>query len=310
MVNRTFTSIILFALALVFLSGCGNPRTNGAALESSGGPVAFRVGSTTVTVADFSKKLEEFRPGIEQYLAQAQTPEERAQRLNEVRTTVFDNMVQEELLLHLARQQGVGVDPKQVDAAVGEAPPPEPGATGAASGFRDTTQQRVAATRNILVTTMVARNTRADMFKSRHILVNDEATADKVIADLGSGKAFADLARELSNDPGSKEQGGELGWVARGNFVPEFEQAAFSAELNTPVKVQSQFGWHVIVVEDRQNQRPFDSIDDLRGAQNAQELYETTFLPWYDQYRKDAQASKEFEITPGFDPNQVPLPFG
>lgn len=302
--------IALLVLALV---GCQS-TDNGAVLEQRSGSVIFRVGTTTVTVEDFQQRMErDIGTVVQQLLSQGQTPEQIIEQANQanVRQSIFDSMIQEELLLQFARQQGIGVDPQRVDAQIDQSQaiggdPRDP----QTNLFADLTQQRIREAREQIVTTIIARYTRADMFKARHILVEDESTADKVLEELRNGKLFADLAREYSTDPGSQGQGGELGWVAQGDFVPEFEQAAFSSELNTPVKVQSEFGWHIIEVLDRQLNRPFDSIDQLERSQNAQQFFEATFVPWYDNLRQQAEASGDLQINPTFDPNSVPLPFG
>lgn len=86
--------------------------------------------------------------------------------------------------------------------------------------------------------------------QARHILVADLATANKVEAALKAGGNFADLAKQYSTDPGSKEKGGELGWFKRGQMVPSFDAAAFSlpvGAVSQPVK--SPFGYHIIQVE-------------------------------------------------------------
>lgn len=87
---------------------------------------------------------------------------------------------------------------------------------------------------------------------ARHILVEDEAKAQEVIARLKNGEDFGTVAKEVSTDTGSATSGGDLGWFGKGMMVPEFEQAAWTlkpGEISEPVK--SQFGYHIIQVIDR-----------------------------------------------------------
>lgn len=305
---RWIRSIPMVLMVLLSLVACQSTDNGAAALPPPGGPVAFRVAGQAVTIDDFQRRLErDIGEGVAGLLAQGQTREQIEELANqqEVRRSVMDNMIQELLLIRMANQAGIGVDAETIDAAAGAQAPAPAGD----EGFTDQTALRVDLVRQQLVLEMIARNTRADMFHARHILVDDEPTADKVLADLAGGASFADLAVQYSNDTGSAEQGGDLGWTPRGDFVPEFEEAAFSAELNTPIKVQSQFGWHVIEVLERELNRPFENFEQLQSSQSGQQHYQQTFLPWYEQLRSAAETSGDLEISPNFDPNSVPLPF-
>ncbi|THK35281.1 peptidylprolyl isomerase [Ensifer sp. MPMI2T] len=93
--------------------------------------------------------------------------------------------------------------------------------------------------------------------KARHILVKTEDEAKAVIKELDAGKSFVDLAKAKSSDP-NKDDGGDLGYFAKGRMVPEFEAAAFALEKGTYTKtpVKTQFGFHVILVEDKRPQAP------------------------------------------------------
>ena len=87
--------------------------------------------------------------------------------------------------------------------------------------------------------------------RARHILVADEKTAKEIKKKLDEGKSFEELARELSKDPGSAKQGGDLGYFTKDKMVKEFADAAFAlkkGEVSAPVK--SSFGWHIIKLED------------------------------------------------------------
>lgn len=98
---------------------------------------------------------------------------------------------------------------------------------------------------------------------ARHILVEDEAQAKAVAERLKKGEDFAKVAAEISKDPGSGKEGGSLGWFSKERMVPEFAEAAFKLEkgqVSEPVK--SQFGWHIIRLEDRRTkpQPEFDAV--------------------------------------------------
>lgn len=93
--------------------------------------------------------------------------------------------------------------------------------------------------------------------KARHILVKTEEEAKEIIKELDAGKSFVELAKAKSSDP-NKDDGGDLGYFTKGRMVPEFEAVVFTldkgAYTKTPVK--TQFGFHVILVEDKRPQAP------------------------------------------------------
>ncbi len=100
--------------------------------------------------------------------------------------------------------------------------------------------------------------------RARHILVETEDDAKAVVAELKKGADFADLAKTKSKDPGSAD-GGDLGYFTKDQMVPEFSEVAFKLDkgaLSDPVK--SQFGWHVIKVEDKRERQPpeFEKVKD------------------------------------------------
>jgi len=100
--------------------------------------------------------------------------------------------------------------------------------------------------------------------RARHVLVEKEDEAKAIVADLKKGGDFAAIAKEKSKDPGSKENGGDLGYFSKDQMVPEFAEAAFKLDkdqLSDPVK--TQFGWHVIKVEDKRS-RPVPEFDKVK----------------------------------------------
>lgn len=96
-------------------------------------------------------------------------------------------------------------------------------------------------------------------YKVRHILVKDETAANKLLKSIKDKKAkFADVAKKESIDAGSGKNGGELGWAPAENYVPEFANAVKAAKKGELVAkpVKSQFGWHIIQVEDKRAAQP------------------------------------------------------
>lgn len=101
-------------------------------------------------------------------------------------------------------------------------------------------------------------------YNASHILLDTEDDAQAVIAALAEGADFAELARERSTGP-SGPNGGALGWFTAGMMVPTFEQAVFSlsvGEVSAPV--ETQFGWHVILLNETRDQAP-PAIEDVRA---------------------------------------------
>ncbi|MCW8828023.1 MAG: peptidylprolyl isomerase [Gammaproteobacteria bacterium] len=100
-------------------------------------------------------------------------------------------------------------------------------------------------------------------FKARHILLKEKSDAEKVITELDMGADFSELASKRSTGPSAK-QGGDLGWFAAQQMVPEFSQRVATMEKGSYTKepLQTQFGWHVIKLEDTRSAEPpsFDSV--------------------------------------------------
>ncbi|MGK0618150.1 peptidylprolyl isomerase [Meiothermus cerbereus] len=102
---------------------------------------------------------------------------------------------------------------------------------------------------------------------SSHILVGTAQEANQVIARLGKGEKFTDLAKELSQDPGSKDEGGNLGCEPRGTYIAPFELAltALKPGESSKTPVKTEFGYHIILLN-RIEAASFQSFEQVRGG--------------------------------------------
>ena len=143
----------------------------------------------------------------------------------------------------------------------------------------------------------------------RHILFNpdQEDLANEVKGRLEDGEDFAKLAKENSQDPGSKDEGGDLGCNPSGGFVPEFDEAAFEAkegEIVGPVK--SEFGFHLIEVTEIRppEETPFEEARPQIEEQLSGERQATEFDAWIQSQLEE----RNVKYLPGYDPAEAAPP--
>ena len=132
--------------------------------------------------------------------------------------------------------------------------------------------------------------------RARHILVEGEDEAKAILEQLKAGADFATLAKEKSKDPGAAE-GGDLGYFTKDQMVPEFADVAFKmypGQLSNPVK--TQFGWHVIKVEDKRTRQPpeFEKVKDQIEAYLARKV-QSDFIAKLRQSAKVERLDKAAE---------------
>ena len=125
-------------------------------------------------------------------------------------------------------------------------------------------------------------------YKARHILVEKEDEAKAIIEKLKKGEKIDDLAKD-SKDPGSKDRGGDLGWANPASFVPPFSAAMTKLEKGkfTETPVKSDFGWHVILLEDTRELK-LPEMDEAKG-QIGQQLTQRMVQKHIDELRAKAK---------------------
>ena len=138
---------------------------------------------------------------------------------------------------------------------------------------------------------------------TRHILFNKDqkAKAEEVKGQLQNGGDFAQLAREFSQDPGSAEQGGDLGCLGRGETVPSFEEAVFGAGQGEIVgPVETEFGYHLIEVTDIQEEatQPLSEVETQIRDQLTIEAQTEEFTAWLQKQKEQ----RNVKYLPGYKP--------
>lgn len=132
-------------------------------------------------------------------------------------------------------------------------------------------------------------------YRARHILVEQEAEAKALIAQIKGGASFEELAKKHSKDPGSGANGGDLDFAKPDSYVPEFGQAMVRLQKGqmTDAPVRSQFGWHIIRLEDTR-EAPFPAFADVKD-QVKQRLEQLQAQAFQEELRKRAKTDYKFD---------------
>ena len=132
-------------------------------------------------------------------------------------------------------------------------------------------------------------------YRARHILVEQEAEAKALIAQIKGGASFEELAKKHSKDPGSGANGGDLDFAKPDSYVPEFGQALVRLQKGqmTDAPVRSQFGWHIIRLDDTR-EAPFPAFADVK-EQVKQRLEQLQVQAFQEEMRKRAKTDYKFD---------------
>lgn len=277
----------LFALVL---AACNNPVT-----DLIDPPIA-QVGGYVLRTKEANLRVDRLEVGMRKNPDITEMPT-RAQLAN----LVSEQYVVQHILMNLAKEAGITVSKEEIDAQVEEFRTAvkksgqaeldvvirdQLGYEGEKDqAFRDfcsyfIMQKHFAET--LVTTDTVKAELTAQLTEqskstelqahAAHILVTEEISATNVLKRLEAGEDFAALAKELSQDPGSAPNGGDLGWVGKGNFVPEFEKAIFddlSVGATTTTPVKTEYGYHIIKLLERGQKPLIDpaQIDSIVASQ-------------------------------------------
>ena len=275
--------------------GEANPPTPGPQFEATGEysstEVIAQVGDGTVTRGDFVRL---FQPG-----------DDPAQVLNQ--------MIQRELVVQAAAAEAVTIDEATITQQINDIKQSQ--------AITDTAQftaflghakigteanLRRLIMRDLLIEQMILRHTTLEQVHARHILLATNGTTDTVKLDqlkaeanalmeeLTGGADFVALAARRSDDTGSKDAGGDLGWVARGLLIGPFDEAVFSMKVGERRLIETQYGWHIIELLNAPEVRPLTDPKMLQTPPG-QTAFNATFLPWIEGLQQQAQAAQKIK---------------
>jgi peptidyl-prolyl cis-trans isomerase C len=328
LVNRAWFICVLVSVLLVVVAGCSaaEPVAN---IESPSKKVAvFEGGEVTLgEVQQFAQQsgLGELSPESPQYealiaqimpqlveieIAKAYAEEQgitvSEQDVNQEVETLKDQVAQQAQGQDIGREeafdqalQQAGITEEQLRQQIREQLPiqkVQERVAGGAGPSQEEVEQFYEQNKAAQFTTPETRCT-------RHILFNKDQKekAEEVKKQLENGGDFAALAKKYSQDPGSAEQGGDLGCIGRGETVPNFEEAVFNAEQGEIVgPVETEFGYHVIEVTDIQEEatQPLSEVEAQIRDQLTTEAQSEEFTAWLQKQKEQ----RNVKYLPGYKP--------
>lgn len=266
-----------------------------AAATKGDGTTAAIVNGEPIRLADYQREATQARSFLMSDPKFSASTAEGQQALQTINNQVLESLIGEALIRQYAQKNGITV----TDAELGQSVDSLVKEMGGAQEFekalaaRGLTREMFTATqRTQLLGNKVRDAVTVDVpqtmeqVHARHILVQTPDQAAQALNRLTKGEDFAKVAREVSQDPSSASAGGDLGWFPRGLMVPEFEQAAFSLKpRELSPAIQTQFGYHIIQVLEREANR---KLPDERW----QELRQMRFQDWLEDQRDAAKIER------------------
>jgi len=279
-----------FFLALVVVTGL--LVSVGCRVETTAGPPpsaqeVARVNGVVLTLADLDREMRHTRAYYRWQLGIDLDAPENAVQLAQARQEALQRIVDQELIRQIAEglfPPGQSAPPITVSDEEVRAQAQEYEAQAGdreilleQNGFLSYEEFLEFVRGNLRVEKLAALYGLGEQIHARHILVATEEEARQVLERLKAGEDFAQLARELSRDTASGKNGGDLGWIGRGMTVEPFEKAAFALEVGRwSEPVQTQFGFHIIQVLEREMRPDAQAFQSWFTQMRAQAAIEIT----------------------------------
>ena len=307
--KKKLAVLVLGTFLLAGLTGCGNNVPDGTVATVNGEPISQE--TLDVNYTQIMQKYQMYGADVSDETLKVES-----------RNFVLDNLIAQELLAQEAEKRGLSVTDEELNEAINQSVADSFGGSQAdfeqavvQSGmtmeyYKDAWKEYMLQSK--LLQDIVNNPETVDVIKAKHILVgsekeNAEQVAIDLIAQLDGGADFATLAKENSDDTGSAVDGGELGYFAvtgltTSKMVDEFSKAAQELEVGEYSKetVKSEFGYHIILVEDKQS--------DVNLLENPENKYDSILQGIYANGLNNLAASlmEDAKIEILIDETSVP----
>lgn len=254
--NATVRSLLILMLVGAVLTACG-------AAGGNGGKAAL-VNGKAVSLTDFNAQVRIIQDSMVAQGVDPKTADGKA-TLDQMRVDILNQMIDIELMRQAATKEGISVTEADVNTRMDQI---KKDAGGDAAFKKSLTDAKLteAEFRTLIVRDQITYERLYDkvtttlpatgeQVRVRHILVDTEKASTDILARLKKGEDFAALAKELSVDTQSKDSGGDLGFFPRGVKDPAFEDAVFKLGVNEVGTVQTDYGYHVVQVLEKDPNR-------------------------------------------------------
>lgn len=250
-------------------------------------PVAARVNGQGISLDYFNRQVAQAQAALVQLGRDSKSPPEQ-EALKSIRQQVLDQMINDVVIAQQAEKEGIKVTDNDLNGRLAQMVQ-DAGSVEKLNEYLNNHQLTLSdlclQVRNqLLGEAMLARVTAAlptqvEQVHARQILVQTAAEANAILAKVRAGGDFAALARQYSMDEASKANGGDLGWFPKGVMDPQFDKAAFQLKPGQVSDVvRTQFGYHIIKVEEHDYSRPLppELVENAR---------QQAFLAWLQAVR-------------------------
>lgn len=316
MFNKRYRLLLIsfaFILLTVFLTACNMVRVNP---EVDNKTVVAKISGEEIIKEEFNEMFNIFKTQYEQQFGtEVWDQEVEGRRFGDVaREKLLDMLIDEKLQMKRAAELGIVITDDEVNAEIENARKyfdSEEKFNEFLKGqgidleyFKESVKKDLTLnklieklTENIEVTEEELKNyydSHQDEFasvKASHILLDTKEEAEKMLAKVKAGENFAELAKQHSKDPSAKENSGDLDYFRHGDMVEPFEKAAFALKPGEISEiVQTDFGFHIIKVEDSK----LDKLEDVKEQLKGNMLYEKKSLE-YERLLEEMRKNEDIE---------------